>query len=78
MLKYGTSLATPLVTALSVGVATNWDMVLVSLVTQGCVHLASLGLPRGAHSAGEPFTRATRTITQQSRSDVVYLGPAPK
>ena len=43
----------------------------------GCVRLASLGLPRGAHS-GEPLTRAKRTTTHRSRSDVVYLGPAPK
>ena len=28
----------------------------------GCVRLASLGRPRGAHS-GEPQTRANRTIT---------------
>ena len=40
----------------------------------GCVRLASLGLPRGAHS-GEP---PKRTITQRSRGDVIHLGPVSK
>ena len=44
----------------------------------GCVRLASLGLPRGSHSA-EPLTRAKRTTTHRSCSDVMYLmGASPK
>ena len=42
----------------------------------GCVRLASLGLPCGAHS-GEPLTRTKRMTTHRFHSDVVYLGPAP-
>ena len=58
-----------------IGVAT-----LVSLsntLNYGCVRLASLGRPRGAHS-GEHLARANRTITHRFRSDVMHLGPAPK
>ena len=56
----------------------RWDFhmyfsVIVNIYN-GCVRLAFLGLPRGAHS-GEPLTRTT---THRSRSDVVYLGPASK
>ena len=39
----------------------------------GCVRLASLGLPRGAHS-GEPLTRAKRTTTHRSHAP----GASPK
>ena len=51
--------------------------ILVSNTEYVCVRLVSLGLPRGSH-LGEPLTRATRTITHRSRSDVMHLGPAPK
>ena len=37
------------------------EFIILPLLT-GCVRLASLGLPRGAHP-GEPLTRANRTIT---------------
>ena len=37
-------------------------VIVCRVVYSGCVRLASLGLPRGAHS-GEPLTRAKRTIT---------------
>ena len=49
----------------------------IRFLINGCVRLASLGLPRGAYS-GEPLTRVKRTITHWSRSDVMHLGPAPK
>ena len=32
------------------------------VTNNGCIHLASLGVPRGAHS-GEPLTRAKQMIT---------------
>ena len=40
----------------------------------GCVRLASLGLPSVAHS-GEPLTRANRTITHRSQSEVTGADP---
>ena len=43
----------------------------------GCVRLASLGRPRGAHS-GEPLTRANWTVTHPLVVTSMHLGPAPK